>query len=229
MAVRRSAGILVYRRAFDGGVEVLIGHMGGPFWAGREAGAWSVPKGEHRPDEDPVAAARREFAEELGVDVPAGELVDLGTVRQAGGKQVSVWAVEGDLDPATAVSNTLLTRVAAWLRTPAGVPGAGPARVGADRRGAPAARPSANRVSRPVAGSTRLSGRPAVIATAQHARTRSAFSVTIWCATSPQSTTSSTALAPGARHHRRTACQVPSGLRRAATQARARSVRRSPP
>jgi predicted NUDIX family NTP pyrophosphohydrolase len=106
VAVRRSAGILVYRRAADREVEVLIGHMGGPFWAGREAGAWSVPKGEHGPDQDPVTAARREFAEELGVAVPAGELVDLGTVRQAGGKQVSVWAVEGDLDPATAVSNT---------------------------------------------------------------------------------------------------------------------------
>ena len=106
VAARRSAGVLVFRRAGDGGLEVLVGHMGGPFWARRDARAWSIPKGEHGPDEDPVAAARREFAEELGVDVPTGELVDLGTVSQSGGKQVSVWAVEGDLDPATAVSNT---------------------------------------------------------------------------------------------------------------------------
>ena len=106
MAVRRSAGVLLYRRAADGEIEVLVGHMGGPFWARRDEGAWSLPKGEHGPDEDPLAAARREFAEELGVDVPSGPLVDLGTVRQSGGKQVSVWAVEGDLDSAIAVSNT---------------------------------------------------------------------------------------------------------------------------
>lgn len=104
MAARKSAGLLVFRRS-AGGVEVLLGHMGGPFWARREDGAWTVPKGEYA-EEDPVGAARREFAEELGMPAPPGELLDLGSVRQSGGKVVSVWAVEGDLDPDAAVSNT---------------------------------------------------------------------------------------------------------------------------
>jgi predicted NUDIX family NTP pyrophosphohydrolase len=73
--------------------------MGGPFWARRDAGAWTVPKGEHGADEAPLDAARREFAEELGLAAPAGGFVELGTVRQSGGKHVAVWAVEGDLDP----------------------------------------------------------------------------------------------------------------------------------
>ncbi|MET8972260.1 NUDIX domain-containing protein [Streptomyces hydrogenans] len=106
MTVRRSAGLLVFRRTDDGGVEVLIGHMGGPFWARREQAAWSVPKGEYGPEEAPRAAARREFLEELGVPVPEGEWLDLGEVRQAGGKTVTVWAVEGDLDPAAVVPGT---------------------------------------------------------------------------------------------------------------------------
>lgn len=80
-------------------MEVLLGHMGGPFWARRDAGAWSVPKGEYEPDEEPLAAARREFQEELGLPVPAGDLVELGSVTQSGGKVVTVWAVEADLDP----------------------------------------------------------------------------------------------------------------------------------
>ncbi len=102
---RTSAGVLVYRgRGAD--VEVLLGHMGGPFWARRDEGAWSLPKGEHGPDEDPRAAARREYAEELGLEVPEAEFVELGSVRQSGGKVVTAFAVEGDFDPATAVSNT---------------------------------------------------------------------------------------------------------------------------
>lgn len=105
MAARRSAGILVFRRTARG-VEVLIGHMGGPFWARKEEAAWSVPKGEYEPDEDPLAAARREFVEELGLPVPAGELLDLSDVRQPSGKVVTVWAVEGDLDPADVVPGT---------------------------------------------------------------------------------------------------------------------------
>lgn len=105
MAARRSAGILVFRRTARG-VEVLIGHMGGPFWERKEEAAWSVPKGEYEPDEDPPAAARREFVEELGLPVPAGELLDLGEVRQTSGKVVTVWAVEGDLDPADVVPGT---------------------------------------------------------------------------------------------------------------------------
>ncbi|WP_329466614.1 NUDIX domain-containing protein [Streptomyces sp. NBC_01431] len=102
MTGKRSAGILVYRHAGDG-VEVLVGHMGGPFFAGRDAGAWSVPKGEYGPDEEPEAAARREFQEELGLPAPEGALVPLGEIQQRGGKTVTVWALEGDLDPAEAV------------------------------------------------------------------------------------------------------------------------------
>ncbi|HEY3262767.1 MAG TPA: NUDIX domain-containing protein [Pseudonocardiaceae bacterium] len=110
MAGRRSAGILLYRRS-GGEVEVLLGHMGGPFWQRKDAGAWSVPKGEYGPDERPEAAARREFQEELGMPVPGGDLlqlVELGTVRQSGGKIVTVWAAEGDLDPADVVPGTFL-------------------------------------------------------------------------------------------------------------------------
>ena len=105
MAGRRSGGILLFRR--DGGtVEVLIGHMGGPFWARKDAAAWSIPKGEIDEDEEPLAAARREFAEELGVPPPDGETIELGEVRQSGGKLVSVWAIEADLDPATVTPGT---------------------------------------------------------------------------------------------------------------------------
>jgi predicted NUDIX family NTP pyrophosphohydrolase len=105
MAGKRSAGILLFRR--DGtDVEVLLGHMGGPFWARRDAGAWSVPKGEYGPDEEPASAARREFEEELGLPVASGELIALGEIRQSGGKVVTAWAVEGDLDPDHAVPGT---------------------------------------------------------------------------------------------------------------------------
>ncbi len=105
MAGKHSAGILLFRRS-GGTAEVLLGHMGGPFWAKREAGGWSVPKGEYEPDEEPVAAARREFAEELGLPAPSGEFRPLGIVRQAGGKVMRLWAVEGDLDPASVVPGT---------------------------------------------------------------------------------------------------------------------------
>ncbi|MCT2582832.1 NUDIX domain-containing protein [Actinophytocola gossypii] len=103
--MKHSAGILLFRCA-EAGVEVLLGHMGGPFWARKDAGAWSMPKGEYEPDEEPVAAARREFTEELGLPVPAGDLVELGTVRQSGGKTVTAWALAGDLDPAAVVPGT---------------------------------------------------------------------------------------------------------------------------
>ena len=102
---RRSAGVLLYRTAGER-VEVLLGHMGGPFWASKDDRAWSVPKGEHPPDEEPLAAAYREFLEETGLPVPAGEPVSLGVVRQSGGKEVTVYAVEGDLDATALVSNT---------------------------------------------------------------------------------------------------------------------------
>jgi predicted NUDIX family NTP pyrophosphohydrolase len=82
---------------------VLLGHLGGPFWARKDGGAWSIPKGECEPGEDELTAARREFTEELGLPVPAGPLLALGSARQSGGKTVTVWAVEGDLD-VTAIS-----------------------------------------------------------------------------------------------------------------------------
>ncbi|SFP53606.1 Predicted NTP pyrophosphohydrolase, NUDIX family [Geodermatophilus dictyosporus] len=102
---RRSAGVLLYRRAPGGGVDVLLGHMGGPFWARRDEGAWSIPKGEYGEGEDPLAVAHREFEEELGSPVPAAELVPLGELR-AGGKVLTVWAAEGDLDATAVRSNT---------------------------------------------------------------------------------------------------------------------------
>lgn len=100
-----SAGVLLYR-IVDGALEVLLGHPGGPFWARRDDGAWSIPKGEYTSDEDPWVAAQREFTEELGAPVPPGEPLRLEPVKQAGGKIVTVFAVRGDFDPATAVSNT---------------------------------------------------------------------------------------------------------------------------
>jgi predicted NUDIX family NTP pyrophosphohydrolase len=104
---RRSAGLLLYRRPRHGEVEVLLAHPGGPLWAARDAGAWTVPKGEFDAGEDdPVAVARREFAEETGHPAPAGDPIALGEIRQKGGKVVAAWALEGDLDPTAAHSNT---------------------------------------------------------------------------------------------------------------------------
>jgi predicted NUDIX family NTP pyrophosphohydrolase len=105
---RRSAGILLHRRGGDG-LEVLLVHPGGPFWASKDAGAWSIPKGEHDDGEDAQACALREFAEETGSAPGPGELIALGTVRQKSGKIVRAWALEGDLDPETIRSNTFVT------------------------------------------------------------------------------------------------------------------------
>lgn len=100
----RSAGVLLFRRTADGRLEVLLGHMGGPFWARKDEGAWSIPKGEHDADEAPRAAAAREFAEELGIPLPPGELHDLGEVRTSGGKRITAYALavggDTDVDPA---------------------------------------------------------------------------------------------------------------------------------
>lgn len=106
MAARRSAGLLLHRRAPDGSVEVLLAHMGGPFWARKDDAAWSIPKGEHGEEEDPLAAARREFAEELGQPVPSGPLVDLGELRQPSGKRLRAFALEADLDVTEIHSNS---------------------------------------------------------------------------------------------------------------------------
>jgi predicted NUDIX family NTP pyrophosphohydrolase len=100
----RSAGILLHRSR-ETGRQVLIVHMGGPLWARKDDRAWSIPKGEYDESEEPLAAARREFAEELGVPVPDGPVVELGEVKQSGGKLVTAWAIEADLDTSRVVSN----------------------------------------------------------------------------------------------------------------------------
>lgn len=102
---KRSAGLLMYRRS-GGDLALLLVHPGGPFWARKDLGAWSIPKGEYAAGEEALAVARREFEEETGAR-PEGEFCALGDAMQAGGKRVSAWAVEGDFDPATLVSNVV--------------------------------------------------------------------------------------------------------------------------
>src|SRR4051794_36677598 len=100
-----SAGLLLYRHAPQ--LEVLLGHLGGPYFARKDDGAWSIPKGEYEPDEEPLAAARREFAEELGAVAPVDVRYEpLGVIRQRNGKQVTAWAVPADLDVSRITSNT---------------------------------------------------------------------------------------------------------------------------
>ena len=101
---KRSAGLLMYRRS-PNGTEVFLVHPGGPFWANKDPGAWSIPKGEYLDDESPLDAAKREFQEETGFPV-SGPLIDLGTITLTSGKIVSAWAVEGDCDPAAMVTNS---------------------------------------------------------------------------------------------------------------------------
>jgi predicted NUDIX family NTP pyrophosphohydrolase len=118
---RRSAGLLLYRRR-PAGIEVLLAHPGGPLWAKRDEGAWTVPKGEFDEGEAAWAVARREFEEETGHAAPDGEALHLGDVRQKGGKVVEAWALEGDLDPAAARSNTFPLewppRSGRWITVP---------------------------------------------------------------------------------------------------------------
>ena len=101
---RTSAGILLWRRC-EGRLEVLLGHPGGPYFAGKDADHWTVLKGEVDPGEALLAVARREFEEETGHEPPIGPAIELGDIRQKSGKRVLAWAVEGDLDPEAAVSN----------------------------------------------------------------------------------------------------------------------------
>jgi predicted NUDIX family NTP pyrophosphohydrolase len=101
----RSAGLLLHRRLGDR-LEVLLGHMGGPYFARRDDGAWSIPKGEYTDDEDALTAARREFEEEFGSPAPAVAPWPLGTVRQRNGKQVTAWALAADFDADSIVSNS---------------------------------------------------------------------------------------------------------------------------
>ena len=107
---RQSAGILLWRRAptSPDGIEVLLAHPGGPLFAKRDEDTWTVPKGEYEGDGMPYDEARREFEEETGYRAPDGPAIDLGEIQQKGGKYVVCWALEGDLDPATARSNTFL-------------------------------------------------------------------------------------------------------------------------
>src|SRR5687767_13218034 len=102
--MRKSSGLIVYRVKKE--LEVLLVHPGGPFWKGKEEGAWSIPKGEFTDDEDPLAAAKREFAEETGSKAPEGSFLELTPVRQKAGKIVYAWAVEGDMDPSRIKSNS---------------------------------------------------------------------------------------------------------------------------
>jgi predicted NUDIX family NTP pyrophosphohydrolase len=104
---KHSAGLLMYRGSGPS-LELLLVHPGGPFWAKKDLGAWSIPKGEHAPDEDPLTVAQREFEEETGAR-PRGEFQPLGEVVQAGGKRVSAWALEGDFDPGALASNLFET------------------------------------------------------------------------------------------------------------------------
>jgi predicted NUDIX family NTP pyrophosphohydrolase len=130
MAVRQSAGIVLFRRSpvVTGAPEVLLGHPGGPYFARKDEGYWSIPKGEpDADDEDLLAVARREFAEEVGHPAPAGQPdgsapIPLGTIVQKGGKVVHAWAIEGDLDPSTARSNVFELewppRSGGWVSVP---------------------------------------------------------------------------------------------------------------
>ncbi|KAA0074204.1 NUDIX domain-containing protein [Mycolicibacterium sp. P9-64] len=102
---KRSAGLLLYR-IVDGVPEVLVGHPGGPFWARKDEGAWSIPKGEYADGEDPWTAAQREFKEEIGFDVPDGPRLDFAPIKQPGGKIVTAFAVRADLDVTNSKSNT---------------------------------------------------------------------------------------------------------------------------
>jgi len=102
---KKSAGLLLYRMDKDV-IEVLLVHPGGPFWRNKDEGAWTVPKGEFTDDEQPLAAAKREFKEETGSSPPSGEYLPLTPIKQKNGKIVHAWAVEGDFDPATLDSNT---------------------------------------------------------------------------------------------------------------------------
>lgn len=100
-----SAGLVVYK--FENGeLKVLLAHMGSPWWAKKDKGAWTIPKGEYT-DEEPLAAAKREFKEELGLDPPAGQLIELGSIEQNNNKTVTAWAVEADLDVTDTKSNTV--------------------------------------------------------------------------------------------------------------------------
>ena len=119
---KTSAGILLFRRRPAAGVEVMLVHPGGPFWAKKDAGAWSIPKGLVNEGEDLLPAAKREFLEETGMAIE-GECLDLGQHKQPGGKTIAAFAQEGDFDPEIAQEQRLLDRVATAFRPRGRVPG----------------------------------------------------------------------------------------------------------
>ena len=102
---KKSAGLLMYRMTKEGHLECFLCHMGGPFWAKKDKGAWTIPKGEYEPHQDPLEAAIREFKEETGFDA-RGEFIELAPIKQSGGKEVRAWAFESDADPEAIQSNT---------------------------------------------------------------------------------------------------------------------------
>jgi predicted NUDIX family NTP pyrophosphohydrolase len=105
--VKKSAGLMLYRElSAASAIEVLLVHPGGPFWRNKDAGAWTIPKGEFDESEEPLAAAKREFKEELGAPAPNGDYLSLGSIKQKGGKTVHAWAVKGDFEPENLASNT---------------------------------------------------------------------------------------------------------------------------
>ena len=103
---KRRAGLLLFRRTPAGGIEVLLGHPGGPYWLPKTEGVWGIPTGESAAGAEPLSVARREFEEETGLPAPLGGEIELGEIRKKSGKVVVAWAAEGDLDPADAHSNT---------------------------------------------------------------------------------------------------------------------------
>jgi predicted NUDIX family NTP pyrophosphohydrolase len=115
-----SAGLLLFRRT-SGALELFLAHPGGPFWKHRDAGAWTIPKGLIEPDEDPLAAACREFREETGI-TPVGPYLELGSIRQKSGKTVLAWAWEGNADPNRITSNVVRTQFppksGRWINVP---------------------------------------------------------------------------------------------------------------
>jgi predicted NUDIX family NTP pyrophosphohydrolase len=101
---KQSAGILLFKKTPDG-IQVLLGHPGGPFWARRDQNAWSIPKGEFEAGEEPLQAAKREFCEEMGSNVPEGAIMELGTAKQPSGKVIYAWAIDADFDAESVTSN----------------------------------------------------------------------------------------------------------------------------
>ncbi len=154
-----SAGILPYRVEEDGSLSVLLVHPGGPFWKNKDEHAWSIPKGEYGPDEDPEQAAAREFTEELGLPVPEGPWLDLGTIRQSGGKYVRAWAVRADtLQLDGMVEQSIRNGMASPLGQDAAVPRSRPRRMDDP---APSTRPSRGGAGR-IPGQIRYGGGAAV-------------------------------------------------------------------